>query len=121
MPVLGSAVEFEQSFDGIFCYSHDLEAVNPFADPLLRPHVREYLRSLAPSGESVAEQARDIIETLLPTQQCSAAIVAARLGMDRRTLHRRLARSGETFTTLLDATRLDLGPPLSHPPRPHPQ
>ncbi|WP_082976953.1 AraC family transcriptional regulator [Nocardia sp. 852002-20019_SCH5090214] len=106
--ILGSAVEFEQSFDGIFCYSHDLEASNPFADPLLRPYAREYLRSLAPSGESVAEQARAIIETLLPTQQCSAATVAARLGMDRRTLHRRLARSGETFTTLLNATRLDL-------------
>ncbi|MFE3056625.1 AraC family transcriptional regulator [Nocardia sp. NPDC059239] len=106
--ILGPTIEFEQSFNGIVCYTRDLDTANPLADPLLRPYAREYLRSLTPVGESTAEQARAIIETLLPTHQCSAATVAARLGIDRRTLHRYLARSGETFTTLLDTTRLDL-------------
>ncbi|MEV6426139.1 AraC family transcriptional regulator [Nocardia sp. NPDC051463] len=106
--ILGPSVEFEQSFDGIVCYTHDLDTANPLADPLLRPYAREYLRSLAPTGESTTEQARAVIETLLPTHPCTAATVADRLGMDRRTLHRHLARSGETFTTVLNTTRLDL-------------
>ncbi|MCP2316381.1 AraC-type DNA-binding protein [Nocardia amikacinitolerans] len=106
--ILGPSIEFDQSFDGIVCYTHDLDTANPLADPMLRPYAREYLRSLAPSGESTLERVRAIIETLLPTQQCSAATVADHLGMDRRTLHRHLTRSGETFTTLLDTTRLDL-------------
>ncbi|MBU3067576.1 AraC family transcriptional regulator [Nocardia sp. NEAU-G5] len=106
--ILGPSVEFEQTFDGIVCYTHDLDAANPLADPLLRPYAREYLRSLAPAGESITDQVRAIIETMLPTQQCTAAMVADRLGMDRRTLHRRLARHGETFTTVLNAARLDL-------------
>ncbi|MFD7845920.1 AraC family transcriptional regulator [Nocardia sp. NPDC059764] len=106
--ILGPTIEFAQSFNGIVCYTHDLDTANPLADPLLRPYAREYLRSLTPAGESSVEQARAIIETLLPTQQCSAATVADRLGIDRRTLHRHLARSGETFITVLNATRLEL-------------
>ncbi|WP_230329811.1 AraC family transcriptional regulator [Nocardia aurantiaca] len=106
--ILGPSIEFEQSFDGIVCYTHDLDAANPLADPLLRPYAREYLRTLAPTGESTTEQVRAIIETLLPLQQCTASTVADHLGMDRRTLHRHLTRHGETFTTVLNATRLDL-------------
>ncbi|MEW1912702.1 helix-turn-helix domain-containing protein [Kitasatospora sp. NPDC085895] len=32
------------------------------------------------------------------------------MGIDRRTLHRRLEQSGRTFTSLLNATRVDLAP-----------
>ncbi|MEU0506703.1 AraC family transcriptional regulator [Nocardia sp. NPDC005998] len=106
--ILCPAIEFDQDFDGIVFYSRDLDAPNPLADPLLRPYAREYLRTLTPADESTADQVRAVIESLLPTQRCSAATVARQLGMDRRTLHRHLTRSGETFTTLLDATRLDL-------------
>ncbi|MFE3055988.1 AraC family transcriptional regulator [Nocardia sp. NPDC059239] len=106
--ILGPSIEFDQSSDGIVCYSHDLDAANPLADPLLRPYVRDYLRTLAPSGESIADQARAVIESLLPTQRCSAAVLADRLGMGRRTLYRHLADAGETFTSILDTTRLDL-------------
>ncbi|PSR70262.1 AraC family transcriptional regulator [Nocardia sp. MDA0666] len=106
--ILGPSIEFDQSFDGIVCYSHDLDAANPLADPLLRPYARDYLRSLASPDETISGRVRVIIETLLPTQQCSAATVADHLGMDRRTLHRQLQRDGESFLTLLNSTRLDL-------------
>ncbi|MET8878644.1 AraC family transcriptional regulator [Nocardia sp. NPDC004604] len=106
--ILGPSIEFDQDFDGIVCYSRDLDAPNPLAHPVLRPYAREYLKTLAPSGESTADQVRAIIESLLPTQHCSATTVAQKLGMDRRTLHRHLTRTGETFTGILDTTRLDL-------------
>jgi AraC-like DNA-binding protein len=39
---------------------------------------------------------------------CSADRVAKHLGVDRRTLHRHLARDGETFLTLVDSVRSEL-------------
>jgi AraC-like DNA-binding protein len=44
----------------------------------------------------------------LPSGLCSADRVAKHLGVDRRTLHRHLAREGETFTSLLDTVRAEL-------------
>ena len=49
-----------------------------------------------------------MIESLLPTERCSATYVARSLGMDRRTLHRHLARSDHTFSSLVDSVRADL-------------
>jgi len=49
-----------------------------------------------------------LIEFLLPAGRCSIDHVARSLGTNRRTLHRKLQRSGTTFTDLLDATRVDL-------------
>ncbi|MFJ9363431.1 AraC family transcriptional regulator ligand-binding domain-containing protein [Nocardia sp. NPDC101769] len=94
--ILGPTIEFEQSFNGIVCYTHELDAANPLADPLLRPCAREYLRSLTPVGESTAEQARAIIETLLPTHRCSAATVATRLDL----AHRYLTHHHRTLTAI---------------------
>ena len=45
--------------------------------------------------------------------------VARQLGVDRRTVHRQLAREGTAFTTLLDATRTELARRhLAQPQRP---
>ena len=51
---------------------------------------------------------RALIEALLPTGRCSIVQVARSLGVDRRTVQRRLADSGETFSSLLDAVRAEL-------------
>ncbi|MFD6554988.1 helix-turn-helix transcriptional regulator [Streptomyces sp. NPDC058398] len=48
------------------------------------------------------------MEVLLPTGRCSADQVARSMGMDRRTIHRHLAKSGQTFSTLRNATSIDL-------------
>jgi len=51
---------------------------------------------------------RELVELLLPTGRCSVEHVARSLGVDRRTVHRRLASEGQTFTSLVDGTRRDL-------------
>lgn len=43
-------------------------------------------------------RARHILLVLLPSGQCSIDQVAQQLGVDRRTVHRRLEREGTTFT-----------------------
>ncbi|MCC3312913.1 AraC family transcriptional regulator [Nocardia africana] len=106
--MLSDTIDFGCEFDGIVFYGRDLDATNPLADPLLRPYTRQYLQSLAVPGDTTADQVRRAIESLLPTQRCSAAQVAHSLGMDRRTLHRHLTRTGETFSSILDTVRTDL-------------
>jgi AraC-like DNA-binding protein len=54
----------------------------------------------------------DLILALLPDGLCSVESVARRLGMDRRTLHRRLQAEGTTFSGILDLTRQDMAASL---------
>jgi len=51
---------------------------------------------------------RECIYTMLPSGLCSADKVAARLGVDRRTVHRYLAREGQTFSSVMDSVRAEL-------------
>ena len=44
---------------------------------------------------------------LLSSGNCLIERVAKHLGVDRRTVHRRLAREGTSFSTLLDAVRTE--------------
>lgn len=103
---LGDTVLFSRDFNGLVVSARELDQPNLHANPLLRPFAQEYLEMLAPAHDSsLVPQVRDLISTLLPTQNSSAARVARSLGMDRRTLHRRLGRSNETYSSLLDAVR----------------
>jgi AraC-like DNA-binding protein len=45
---------------------------------------------------------------MLPSGLCSAESVANRVGLDRRTLHRHLAREGQTFSSIIDSVRAEL-------------
>src|SRR5262249_39420274 len=44
----------------------------------------------------------------LPSGLCSVDHVAKRLGTDRRTLHRHLAREDQTFSAIIDSVRAEL-------------
>jgi len=105
----GPIVEFDREFDGIVFYADELDAPNAMADPLLREYARQYFEAIAvPKDTTTADRVRELIEVLLPTGRCSIEQVARSLGVDRRTVHRHLAASGETFSSLLNATRTHL-------------
>ncbi|KAA5828403.1 AraC family transcriptional regulator [Saccharopolyspora hirsuta] len=107
--IFGSAIKFEQEFNGITFYENDLDAPNKMSDPLMRTYAYQFLDSLeAPKDTSARERVRELIELLLPTGRCSVEQVARSLGVDRRTVHRQLADSGETFSSILRATRAEL-------------
>ena len=114
----GSSVKFEREFDGIVFYTSDLAARNALSDPQLRTYAQQYFEAIAaPRDPSPADRVRELIEALLPTGRCSVEQVAHSLGVDRRTVHRRLADSGETFSSLLNATRRQLAEQLVANPR----
>ncbi|AGS67190.1 AraC family transcriptional regulator [Streptomyces collinus] len=102
----GPVVEFDRGFNGIEFYADDLDAANAMADAQLRSYTRQYFEPVAALREATeADRVRDLIEALLPTGRCSIEQVARSLGVDRRTVHRHLARSGQTFSSLLQSTR----------------
>lgn len=100
----GPTVRFDEEFTGISFAAGDLDSTNKMSDPLLRPYAQQVLRSLEPPKDAtVVDRVRSQIELLLPIGRCSVEQVARSLGVDRRTVHRRLAESGETYSSVLNA------------------
>lgn len=107
--IFGPALSFDHEFDGIVFPASDLAAPNQMADPALHRYARQILESVEPSKDVTAQdRVRELIELLLPTGRCSVEQVARSLGVDRRTVHRWLTESGQTFSSLLDSVRADL-------------
>ncbi|MEU7038384.1 AraC family transcriptional regulator [Streptomyces sp. NPDC046237] len=117
--LFGPGLEFNREFNGMVFYADDLDAPNAMADPQLRNYARQYFDAIAaaPRDTSVADRVRELIEALLPTGRCSIEQVARSLGVDRRTVHRHLTHSGETFSSLLNATRMRLAEQVVASPR----
>jgi AraC-like DNA-binding protein len=105
----GCAVEFGCDFNAIVCASKDLEAIPPAANPELARYAREYVESmLAQTNQTMTDKVRRLVHSLLSTGHCSADLVASQLGVDRRTVHRKLAREGASFSGLFDEVRSGL-------------
>ncbi|MFE5123963.1 AraC family transcriptional regulator ligand-binding domain-containing protein [Streptomyces sp. NPDC056669] len=108
--IFGPVLDFGREFHGIVFYAGALDAPNALSDPQLRTYARQYFESIATPRQdtTLPDRVRELIEVLLPTGRCSVEQVARSLGVDRRTVHRRLADSGDTYTSLLNATRMHL-------------
>ena len=106
--VLGPAVEFGHEFNGIVCNAADLNAPNPGADPVLARYSRRLLQPTLARNASMAERVRRLIVLLLPSGLCRVEVVAQQLGVDRRTVHRKLDAEGTSFSALLQAERREL-------------
>lgn len=116
--LFGQAIEFQHEFAGIVLRASDLDAPNEIADSLLRPYAQQFLDRLGPPDDvTTVSRVRDLIEMLLPSGHCSVVQMARSLSVDRRTIQRRLADSGETFSSLLNAVRAELAQRLVPNPR----
>ena len=104
--VFGRCVDFGQSFNAVACRAADLDAPLPMTDPLLARYARQYLDSIGAAGDAgMIERVRRLIRLLLPSGRCTIDLVARQLGINRRTIHRRLARDGETYSGLMTDAR----------------
>src|SRR5262249_46943407 len=92
----------------------------PNADPFLNSILVKYCdEALAQRrGRTCAWRLRvaNTIAPLLPHGQADMAGVAQRLGMNQRTLARRLASEGLTFVDVVDSLRFDLAKRYLHEP-----
>ena len=107
--VFGRNVEFGHDFNGIVCARRDLEVPNPNADPELAQLAQRLLDTDPGSRtQDMTTQVRQLIVALLGTGSCTIDRAAQHLGVDRRTVHRRLSHEGQTFSGILDAVRREL-------------
>lgn len=106
--LFGPRVEFGHEFNGIVCNAQDLDAPNPVADPVMARYSRHLLQGGAAAARTTAARVRQMVVLLLPRGHCRVDAVAQGLGVDRRTLARRLAAEGSSFSALVDELRSDL-------------
>ena len=107
--IFGGHLQFDAVVAGFVCSEAMMDRRRPVATSLLVREARAHLeQQLARSQPGTVARTREAIAWLLPTGFCSAEAVPERLGFDRRTLHRRLAREGRSYATLVDEVRQDV-------------
>ena len=107
--VFGPCVEFNHDFDGIVCAKADLDTPNPSADPAMARYAQQLLDvAMASQGPSILDDVRRTVLLLLPSGRCSIEQVAAHLGVVCRTIQRRLAEQGMSFSSLVNELRVEL-------------
>ena len=102
-------VEFDAGFNGIVCPAADLDRPNPLADPNMARHAARFMDSLPGAGApSIVLDVRKAIYVGLPMGRATIEQIAQALGMNVRTLQRRLEESGRTFSDLINEVRREL-------------
>ncbi|KAA0016525.1 AraC family transcriptional regulator [Antrihabitans cavernicola] len=102
------SLRYDHDFNGVVLYEADLDRPNAMADPQLRAYIQQVLPPATDRQIDTVGRVRELIEMLLPTGRCSVEQIAISMGVDRRTVHRRLAADGATFTGVLDDARAEL-------------
>jgi len=102
-------LQFDADFNGLVCHTSDMDLPVPVADPVMARYAQSFLEAI-PGGNtsSVVLEVRKSIYLLLPMGRANIAQIAQTLGMNVRTLQRRLGEDGETFSDLINAVRLEL-------------
>jgi AraC-like DNA-binding protein len=107
--IFGRHVEFGHDFNGIVCARADLDLPNPNADPAMAKYAQQLLESSdSNSADDVSREVRELVVMLLGIAPCTIERVALHMGVDRRTIHRRLAQQQLTFSGIVDNVRREL-------------
>lgn len=111
--VFGVTPSFDQDAMAVVMRRSELDHAFASADPAMARQVARYLERLTEERSvELQDKVGELIVALLPDGLCSVERVAQHLGMDRRTLHRRLTAEGTTFTGILDDTRREMATSL---------
>jgi AraC-like DNA-binding protein len=103
---------FNADFNGIVCMASDMDLPNPDADPAMARYAAR-LVDLLPDGAltiapSLERDVRKSIYVGLPMGRATIEQVAQAMGMNVRTLQRRLDECGRTYSDLINEVRRDL-------------
>jgi AraC-like DNA-binding protein len=106
---LGERVEFDAQSTGFLMTEADLATTLPEADPQMALEIARFIEANAqPMNATATELVTGHIRRLLPTGDCNVDRVAQLIGVDRRTIHRRLSAEGASFTELVDTIRREI-------------
>ena len=107
--VFAHRVAFSRDFNGIVCRPSDLDRPLPQSDPILARYARRHLEQMLDRPNSgLGDKVRELVWLQLGSGHCTVEHVAEQLGLDRRTLHRRLAREKQTFSGIVETVRTEI-------------
>jgi len=106
--LFGRAVEFGHQFNGIVCNAADLDAPNPGADAVMVRYAQRLLEQSLDTSSRMSDRVNQLAVVLLPRGLCRVEVVAQHLGIDRRTVARRLAEEQTSFSALVNDLRRKL-------------
>lgn len=105
----GQVPLFDQGMTALVMTSAELNRPIEGADASSAALVEQLLDRSGPGPNALAaSRVMMLIREALPRGACRAELIARQMGIDRRTLHRRLAGEGTSFSRLLARVRLDL-------------
>ena len=118
--IFGSRVKFGQHTNAIVCRLRDLERPIPQSDSVMARYIQQYLDLVGGRiGATTSDKVREYIWGLLPAGRCTIEHLAEQMGVNRRTVHRRLGREGTTFSSIVESVRMEMvGRYLEDPSRP---
>jgi AraC-like DNA-binding protein len=86
---------------------------------MLARYAHRYLDSMMEHRTaSAGEKVRELIRVSLSSGRCSTGSIARGLGVDRRTVHRYLSQTGESFSSVLAEVRTEMATRLLRSRRP---
>jgi AraC-like DNA-binding protein len=101
-------LQFGYDFDGIVIERADLDRPLPGAESALASHARELVNAVIDPGKrGIVEEVEQSIRLLMPSGRAAIGEVAHSLGMNVRTLQRRLSEEDSRFGELLDRVRVE--------------
>jgi AraC-like DNA-binding protein len=106
--VFGGSAEFNRKFNGIVCRSSDLDSPLTAADPAMARYAQKYVDSIAHTNATFSSKVRELVNLMLSSGDCRMDRIAKHLGVDRRTVDRRLTKEETSFSAIVDAVRTEL-------------
>lgn len=104
--VLKTSVVFDQEQTGVVISGHDMAMPLPGADPARHVQLRAALQEMLRGDlADIVGQVRHAIRPRLMLDEADRHAVARELGLEPRTLARRLARAGTSFEAIKDEVR----------------
>jgi AraC-like DNA-binding protein len=104
-----SPQHFGSTFDGLLLRTRDLSSPIATADPVMARYIRRYLDEIINQPAIMIDaMVRQLVFTLLPSGRCTSDLLAGHMGIDRRTLSRRLSRLGTSFSDIQNGVRVEL-------------
>lgn len=107
--LFGCPLHFDSDFNGLVCLKADIDSPNARADATMASYAQSFIDAMpSRGGASVVQDVRRSVYLLLPMGRASVEQVASGLGVNVRTLQRRLDEIDMNFSQVLNEVRCEL-------------
>lgn len=109
--LFGCPLRFDSDFNGVVCLKADMDRSNERADAAMASYAQSFIEAIPKRGQgqsTVVQDVRRSVYLLLPMGRASVEQIASGLGVNVRTLQRKLDESGTSFSDVLNEVRCEL-------------